>query len=221
LLVSIALHAGGIAIALGTTAAAAPRVAWVSVTAPPSVPLPVEARVAVATATPQPELPVHVEPAPAEPQLMPPPPAPLPPSFDELPELHESPPDPQVWMRTPEPRAWLAPVLPRPAPATPPTTAAAAVTGDVQPTALADHNQPPAYPYAAWRHGIEGTVVVLLQIDASGAVTAAHVERSSGSGMLDDAALRQLAKWRFAPARRSGRAVPGTFRQEVVFRLTR
>jgi protein TonB len=124
-------------------------------------------------------------------------------------------------MRTPAPRAWLETVrrAPEPPAAAPATTAA--VTGDAHPTALADHNLPPPYPYAAWRRGIEGAVLVLLEIDAAGTVTAAHVERSSGSSVLDDAALRQLAGWKFAPARRSGRAVPGTFRQEVVFRLTR
>jgi TonB family protein len=62
--------------------------------------------------------------------------------------------------------------------------------------------------------------MVILEIDAAGTVTAAHVETSSGSRALDDAALQKLATWRFEPARRAGIAVPGTFRQQVVFRLT-
>jgi outer membrane biosynthesis protein TonB len=37
--------------------------------------------------------------------------------------------------------------------------------------------------------------------------------------MLDDAALDQLATWRFTPARRGDKAVGSTFRQAVTFRL--
>ncbi len=89
----------------------------------------------------------------------------------------------------------------------------------VQPSPLPDCNEAPHYPRRAVRERIEGEVTVLLDVDADGRVTAAHVEVSSGSSLLDDAALEQLAKWRFEPARRLGVAVRSTFRKVVEFRL--
>ncbi len=80
-------------------------------------------------------------------------------------------------------------------------------------------NTPPAYPWTAWRRGIEGTVTVLLEIDRAGAVTQAHVAVSSGCSLLDDAALQALRQWRFALAEPGHRPVR-THRQDVVFRLS-
>lgn len=92
--------------------------------------------------------------------------------------------------------------------------------GLVQASPLARQNRPPEYPRLAARRGLEGTVTVLLEIGVDGLVTRAFVATSSGHAVLDDAALEALAKWRFEPARRFGVAVPGTYRREVVFRLT-
>jgi len=89
----------------------------------------------------------------------------------------------------------------------------------VQPSPLPGVNRPPLYPFVAWRRGIEGQVTVILEIDTAGEVDAAHVEQSSGSSLLDDAALSKLSSWRFQPAMQGGRAVRSTFRQVVIFRL--
>jgi len=89
----------------------------------------------------------------------------------------------------------------------------------VQPSPLLGDNRPPLYPFVAWRRGIEGQVTVILEIDTTGEVEAAHVEQSSGSSLLDDAALSKLSSWRFRPAMQGGRAVRSTFRQVVIFRL--
>ncbi len=111
-------------------------------------------------------------------------------------------------------------------PPTEPAVQAAAATaapmggGLVQPSPRASDNAPPRYPFVAWRRGIEGTVIVILEVDDRGAVTAAHVETSSGCGQLDDAALQALRRWRFTPAHRGDWAVRGTWRQTVEFRLT-
>jgi protein TonB len=112
---------------------------------------------------------------------------------------------------------------PRPDPsaaaASAPPAAAASGGAFVEAAPCANANAPPRYPFVAWRRGWTGTVVVLLEIGADGTVANARVERSSGFAMLDDAALDQLATWRFTPARRGQRAVPSTFRQTVTFRL--
>jgi len=61
-------------------------------------------------------------------------------------------------------------------------------------------NPPPSYPLAARRRGTEGTVVVRLSISRTGAVIGLEVVRSSGSALLDRAALEALERWRFKPA---------------------
>jgi protein TonB len=102
-----------------------------------------------------------------------------------------------------------------------PPVAAATPQVDAEPSPLPDGNEPPEYPFSARRRGLEGTVVVLLQIDAHGHVESASVEASSGSAALDDAALQRLREWTFAPARRGSVAVRSTHRETVVFRLRR
>lgn len=71
----------------------------------------------------------------------------------------------------------------------------------------------PVYPESARRRGVEGTVTAGLLIDADGGVTEVWVERSSGDGALDEAALAAVRRWRFAPARQNG--VPGSARSRV------
>ncbi len=89
----------------------------------------------------------------------------------------------------------------------------------VEPSPIPGHNKAPTYPLIAHRRGLEGTVVVLLEISATGEVTAAHIVQSSGSSLLDDAALLQLSQWQFAPAMREGTAVASSYRKSVEFRL--
>ncbi|MGE3171942.1 MAG: TonB family protein [Planctomycetota bacterium] len=234
---SAALHAVGIGGALVLAASVAPDAAWsFSRTQPSRSSLWAEVQVAPEVARIAPAPPIRPEPevpAPAptatEPQL----PLPgIPPM--EVDPIVAAPPQPvrdavattELLSRL-QPRETVQPAEPDAEPATPsaqvpqePADPSPAVDGGVvQPTPEPGRNEPPAYPFVAWRRRIEGTVTVLLEIDREGAVTAAHIEQSSGSSALDDAALAQLSRWRFEPARRSGVAVPGTWRQIVEFRL--
>jgi TonB family protein len=61
-------------------------------------------------------------------------------------------------------------------------------------------------PAAAREAGIYGRVAVQALVDTSGTVIAAHVTRSVP--MLDEAALECARRWRFAPFRVGGRALP-------------
>jgi protein TonB len=56
-----------------------------------------------------------------------------------------------------------------------------------------------AYPSQARRARVQGTVYVVLTIDAQGQVLAARLERSSGHSVLDDAALQVLRTVRNVP----------------------
>ena len=147
-----------------------------------------------------------------------------PPRLPPLAGLFSPPPPP------PEERPLVRPEtlsLRAPPPAEAPTEAALASAVDsnprdgasVAPSAIPGRNVPPRYPFVAWRRHIEGTVVVDLDIDASGRVTATRLASSSGCRMLDDAAVQQLATWEFTPARGPLGPVSCTMRQEVVFRI--
>ncbi|HEU4697735.1 MAG TPA: energy transducer TonB [Gemmatimonadales bacterium] len=99
------------------------------------------------------------------------------------------------------------------------TAAADTVGADAPPVALGGVT-PVEYPRALWRRGVEGTVVLRLVVDSTGAVPAdsARVAESSGSARLDSAALAAAPRLRFAPALRQGRPVAAAVLQPVEFR---
>jgi protein TonB len=80
-------------------------------------------------------------------------------------------------------------------------------------------NPPPAYPAAARRNGEEGTVTLRVLVSTDGTPREVALERSSGSSVLDAAALGTVKNWRFIPARRAGEAQEAWVLVPVVFRL--
>lgn len=79
-------------------------------------------------------------------------------------------------------------------------------------------NPLPAYPAAAQRAGLRGTVVLHIDVSAQGSVSAVRVAVSSGHAVLDAAALQAVRRWRFRPAQRDGQPAAMTVRYEVEFR---
>lgn len=77
----------------------------------------------------------------------------------------------------------------------------------------------PQYPAEAQRRGIEGQVLLRLHLTVTGAVDVATVARSSGSELLDQAALDFAATIQFAPAREDGAAIETVIHLPVTFRL--
>lgn len=73
----------------------------------------------------------------------------------------------------------------------------------------------PDYPLAARRRGTEGRVVLRVRVDEDGRVADLQVGRSSGSAMLDGAASKAVAAWRFRAPAGSMLAVP------ILFELTK
>lgn len=58
----------------------------------------------------------------------------------------------------------------------------------------------PDYPYEARRQRITGSGVIMMEVDrGTGKVTEAHMLLSTGSVILDDAALYAFRRWRFMP----------------------
>lgn len=78
---------------------------------------------------------------------------------------------------------------------------------------------PIAYPAAAIRAGISGTVIVLATYNADGAVTATKIHQSSRNGNLDRAALAGVKKWKINPRQIDGQAQGGQALVEVKFNL--
>jgi protein TonB len=81
------------------------------------------------------------------------------------------------------------------------------------------NNQPPAYPLSARRRGIEGTVLLRVEIHALGHCQHVQVKRSSGHEVLDRAALEAVRQWRFVPARRGSQPVTAPVEVPITFKL--
>jgi protein TonB len=80
------------------------------------------------------------------------------------------------------------------------------------------HGLAPSYPEAARAAGIEGDVRLELIVGLSGAVESARVVGGVGHG-LDEAALRAVRQFRFAPATKDGHAVRVRMGWSMQFRL--
>ncbi|MDD2774548.1 MAG: TonB family protein [Gallionella sp.] len=132
---------------------------------------------------------------------------------------------------TPQPSPMVSSVaatLPVSVTASPPiatTTAASAVTTPVLPDREPDYqatylnNPKPSYPSVANRMGWQGTVVVNVEVLATGLAGQLSVQRSSGHDVLDDAALQAIRHWRFVPARQNGQLVTQHFLVPIPFVL--
>ncbi|WP_164145955.1 energy transducer TonB [Stenotrophomonas maltophilia] len=134
--------------------------------------------------------------------LSPPKPSPVPPP----------PQAPVVDVPEPRPSDIVTPPSP-PAPPAPATSIEASV--DISSKAM----NPPRYPPAAFRAGIQGEVILIIDVDASGNVTNVTVEKSSRNRDLDRAAMEAARKWRFNAAESGGKKAAGRVRVPVNFAL--
>jgi TonB family protein len=89
-----------------------------------------------------------------------------------------------------------------------------------EPPVITNAESPVRYPPALYEQRIEGTVVLRLYVDETGALVrdSTRIAESSGHAELDSAALAGVATMRFAPARLEGVPVAAAFLQPVQFR---
>jgi len=97
---------------------------------------------------------------------------------------------PEVLKNTIEPKARSEPKPPRPAAAPKPRPEPERLSAEELDRTLGQLSQTLLYPPEAVRRGLEGEVVVLLELDANGRVVAASVASGSGHAILDEAAVR-------------------------------
>lgn len=106
-----------------------------------------------------------------------------------------------------------APPPPPAAPAPPPRPVAPVATSQPQPVS----SPAPKYPPQALRNGDRGTVMVSAEIGVDGTPSEVGVARSSGSRLLDRAAVDAVRHWRFRPAMADGRPVAGRVQVPISF----
>jgi protein TonB len=103
----------------------------------------------------------------------------------------------------------------------PPAANTNANAGQMRSAVFADANSCalPDYPASAARNGETGTTVLALLVGADGRVSSARVEQSSGSRVLDRAAVNALSLCRFKPAMNNGVAEAGWAQMAYVWKL--
>lgn len=86
----------------------------------------------------------------------------------------------------------------------------------------ADIAPAPPYPALAVREGTTGRVLLRIVVDAQGRPVEGRIEKSSGSRLLDKAALQfVLANWHFNPAMQAGVAIGAIALVPIEFTLER
>lgn len=90
-------------------------------------------------------------------------------------------------------------------------------TVDTKPRVIS--RAPLEYPSEAAKKRIKGYVIVNLLIGKDGSVELAKVIASNPAGVFDQAALRGVRSWRFAPAKYKGNPVKVWAKQKVRFDL--
>jgi protein TonB len=98
--------------------------------------------------------------------------------------------------------------------------AGGAPPADVDVPVAINPDSPFSYPPALYDQGIEGDVVLRLYVDSAGRLVpeSTRLAETSGSAVLDSAAVAGAAGLRFAPATRRGVPIGAVFLQPVRFR---
>lgn len=81
------------------------------------------------------------------------------------------------------------------------------------------NNPRPAYPPMARKLGIEGVVLLRVDVSAKGTPDRIAIAQSSGASLLDEAAIRAVQGWTFVPARRGDSPIPHPVEVPIRFQL--
>ncbi|WP_438391997.1 energy transducer TonB [Caballeronia sp. DA-9] len=122
-----------------------------------------------------------------------------------------------VIAQTPTPAA--APPAPPAAPPAPAALAPVERITEAHGSAGYLHNPAPQYPDAAQERNWQGRVLLKVHVLADGHPDSVIVAQSSGHQILDDAALKAVNHWLFAPARRGDTPIDGWANVPIDFKL--
>lgn len=131
-----------------------------------------------------------------------------------VPKVEVDVPPPQIEepvQATTEPQPMPEPAQPAASEAPPSQAPASSDTGAMRSAVLADADgcAKPDYPTSAARNGETGTVTLALLVGADGRVQDSRIQKSSGSRVLDRAAVNALSLCQFKPAMNNGAAEAG------------
>lgn len=93
------------------------------------------------------------------------------------------------------------------------------IPADSDRSARAQRTVEPLYPPAAQRNGVEGYVILRLNIDVMGRVRDVFVVDSEPIGVFERSARDAARRFEFTPARVGGAAVPSVIEKKIVFSL--
>ena len=146
-----------------------------------------------------------------------------------VPQMHQAPaPAVMAVQRTDAAPAVVAAAVPEipPAPvvvAKAPAVASAPVRADAVESPhfnVADLNNPrPAYPPIARKLGLEGVVLLRVDVTAKGTPEKIVIAQTSGATLLDEAALKAVQGWTFVPARRGDTPIAHPVEVPIRFQL--
>lgn len=94
-----------------------------------------------------------------------------------------------------------------------------ALTADADYKAAELNNPKPLYPLTAVRQGLQGRVLLMVEVQADGRAGRVTIEKSSGHAILDASAMNTVRLWQFIPARKDGVFYAQTIRVPVDFNL--
>lgn len=77
----------------------------------------------------------------------------------------------------------------------------------------------PAYPEAARRNQEQGTVSLMVKVLHDGNVGEVNVKKTSGSRLLDEAAVAEAKKWQFVPGHKGPKPVDAWVEVPIWFQL--
>jgi protein TonB len=80
-------------------------------------------------------------------------------------------------------------------------------------------NPKPLYPREARKKGVQGEVVLKVEVLSSGLVGQVEVKKSSGHEILDHSALSAVKQWKFFPAKRGENAIAFWVNIPIKFQL--
>lgn len=119
----------------------------------------------------------------------------------------------------PEPEPPVAALHQPPAPPPADPAPPGVETSTSAPVLIPERSPKPEYPRRAVRLGLEGAVVLRIEVLADGTVGEVEFQRSSGHRLLDQAAVRGVKGWHFVPATRDGRPISTWVRKRILFRI--
>jgi protein TonB len=81
------------------------------------------------------------------------------------------------------------------------------------------NNPRPAYPPIARKLGIEGVVLLRVDVSAKGTPEKIVIAQTSGASLLDEAAMKAVQGWTFVPARRGDAPIAHPVEVPIRFQL--